>query len=97
MPEVMQISDLPFGFRKQQESRYAELGKAVMALEEGEMLKCVAGVDFPKQEDRLRSDVSSGTLDTFRAAMYSYMRRVHDINIKTSADFENNCLYIAKK
>lgn len=97
MPEVMKQSDLPFGFRKQRESIYKALGETIMALEDGEMLKCVGGIDFPMDEHRVSAGQSTSPLHSFRATIYSYMRRVHGIDVKTSADFKNNVLYVAKK
>ena len=97
MPEVMKQSDVPFGFREQRESIYKALGESVMALEDGEMLKCVGGIDFPLEEQRVGVGQTTSPLHGFRATMYSYMIRVHGIHVKTSADFKNNVLYIAKK
>tara|TARA_R100001198_G_C5174533_1_gene173827 strand:+ start:336 stop:629 length:294 start_codon:yes stop_codon:yes gene_type:complete len=97
MPEVMKQSDLPFGFRKQRDSVYKELGESIMALEDGEMLKCVGGIDFPLDEQRVGTGQSTHPIHAFRATIYAYMRRVHNINVKTSADFGNNFLYVAKK
>ena len=97
MPEVMKISDLPFGFRKQRESIYKELGESIMALEDGEMLKCVGGIDFPLDEHRVGANQTTSALHSFRATIYSYMQRVHGIHVKTTADIKNNILYVAKK
>ena len=97
MPEVMKISDLPFGFRKQRESMYKALGESIMALEDGEMLKCVGGIDFPMDADRVRVNQNTSPLDSFRATIYSYMHRVHGIHVKPTADFKNNILYVAKR
>jgi hypothetical protein len=93
----MKISDLPFGFRKKRESMYKELGESIMALEDDEMLKCVGGIDFPMDEERVGANQDTSPAHCFRSVIYSYMRRVYNINVRTSADFENNVLYVAKK
>ena len=95
MPEIIKESDLPFGFQRQK-SRYKELGEAVMALEDDEMLKCVAGIDFPAESDRMNESKKTHVVNVFRAAIYEHVRKVHGVNIRTSADFQNNCLYITK-
>ena len=96
MPEVIKESDLTFGFQRQR-SRYKELGEAVMALKDGEILKCVAGIDFPAQEDRMSGSTKTHVVNVFRAAIYEHVRKMHGVSIRTSADFQNNCLYVMKR
>jgi len=96
MPEIIKQSDLPFGFQRQYESRYKELGETIMALEDDEMLKCVAGIDFPAESDRMTESRKTHVVNVFRAAIYAHMDHAHGIKIRTSADFVNNCLYIMK-
>jgi len=103
MSEVIKESELTFkhkGFGAT--SKYKKLGDSVMALKEGEVLKCILGYDFMPEVFTNKQKFPSGwtctvgaehkVMNQFRAAFYNYMRINH--NVKITTVIKGDCIYV---
>jgi hypothetical protein len=103
MSEVVKESEIDFkrkGFGST--SKYKELGDSVMALKEGELLKCHLGYDFMPEVFTDKQTYPTGwtctvgaehkVMNQFRSAFYNYMRINHNVKITTAID--GDCMYL---
>ena len=103
MSEVVKESEINFkrkGFGAT--SKYKKIGDSVMALKEGEVLKCRLGYDFMPEVYTDKQKFPTGwnctvgaqhkVMNQFRAAFYNYMRINHNVKITTA--IQDDCMYV---